>query len=147
MVIYTAKLRPNRLLRFLLPLLGVLLALVLLRGFLSRSAAPSLTDNDARVRYLQSLGYEVEAQPLSSAELTIPSALDGVYADYAALQASQDYPLADYCGRRAVRYTYAVTNYPTGEANVQANLLICDGTVIAGDLCCVALDGWMRALR
>ncbi|HPE15878.1 MAG TPA: DUF4830 domain-containing protein [Oscillospiraceae bacterium] len=146
MVIYTAKLQPRRLLRFLLPLLGILIVLLLVRGFLGRSAASSLKDNDARVGYLQSLGYEVEPEPLSSAELTVPLTLDGVYADYAALQEEQGYPLADYCGRRAVRYTYAVTNYPTGEANVQANLLICDGTVIAGDLCSVALDGWMRAL-
>ena len=147
MLIYTAKLQPRRLLRFLLPLIGILIVLVLVRGFLGRSAAPSLAENDARVSYLQSLGYEVEPEPLSSAELTIPGALDGVYADYAALQASQGYPLADYCGRRAVRYSYAVLNYSTGEANVQANLLVCDGTLIAGDLCNVALDGWMRALR
>lgn len=40
--------------------------------------------------------------------------------------------LSKYAGKRVKRYTYEITNYPTGETGILANLLIYKNTVIRG---------------
>lgn len=102
--------------------------------------------NEDRVEYLNSYGWEVVNEPLATQELLIPEEMDDSYNDYLALQSNQGFDLSKYAGKRVKRYTYEITNYPTGEAGVQANLLIYKNTVIGGEVLSPQLDGFLHGL-
>ena len=78
--------------------------------------------------------------------MLIPKEMDESYNEYLALQSGQGFDLEKYTGKRAKRYTYEITNYPTGEAGVQVNLLIYKNTVIAGEVLSPQLDGFLHGL-
>ena len=103
--------------------------------------------NEDRVAYLESYGWAVSAQPIAVEELIIPEAFDETYSQYLELQAGQGFDLTDYCGKRVKRYTYEITNYPTGEAGIQAGLLIYKNTVIGGDVLSPQLGGFIHGLE
>ena len=44
------------------------------------------------------------------------------------------------------RYTYEITNYPTGRTGILANLLIYKNTVIGGEVRSPQLDGFLHGL-
>ena len=96
--------------------------------------------NEDRVAYLAGYGWEVLSEPL------IPEEMDDSYDEYLALQRQQGFDLTRYAGKRVKRYTYEVTNYPTGETGVQANLLIYKNTVIGGEVLSPQLDGFLHGL-
>ncbi len=107
----------------------------------------TVSDASEAAAYLNALGWQVDPEPLETKELVIPRSFTGVYADYAELQASQGYPIAEYGGMRATRYTFRVKNYPTGDETVVADLVVCGQTVIAGDIQSTASDGFMVGLK
>lgn len=80
-------------------------------------------------------------------ELIIPEQFDETYSQYLELQASQGFDLTDYCGKRVKRYTYEITNYPTGESGIQAGLLVYKSTVIGGDVLSAQLGGFIHGLE
>ena len=109
-----------------------------------RAAAASaevkgIRGNDERVEYLAGLGWQVSPSPIATEELLVPETFDDSYAGYLDLQREQGFDLTRYCGERVKRYTYEITNYPTGETGVQAALLIYRNRVIGGQV--QAADG------
>ena len=48
--------------------------------------------------------------------------------------------------KRIRRYTYEVTNYPTGESGVQANLMLYRTTVVGGEVLSPRMDGFVHGL-
>lgn len=156
MFVFTAKLDRKKAVVFVICLallLAAVILLVSLRGGGSKPAEPKHTapsavaDADDAAAYLRSLGWEVEPEPLEVKPLVIPRSFTGVYADYAELQARQGYPIAEYGGMEAVRYSFRVLNYPSGEKEIVADLVVCGQTVIAGDIQSTALDGFMTGLK
>ena len=155
MLIVTAKV-PRRKLAFSVALAALLcccaLALNLSSGAVREvggSAAPDpkgVKSNQDRVDYLASYGWEVVQEPLATQELIIPEEMDESYDEYLALQGEQGFDLAKYAGKRVKRYTYEITNYPTGEVGVQVNLLIYKNTVIGGEVLSPQLDGFLHGL-
>ncbi len=147
MFVFTAKLNKKKLLAALIGLLAAALLLVLLLSTLRAEGAerPAVRSPEEAAAYLQSLGWQPEAQPLEVQELVIPREFAGVYAEYARLQKEQGFELERFAGRGATRYTFRLQNYPGGEA-VVADLLVCDGAVIAGDVQSTALNGFMEGL-
>ncbi|OUN06722.1 DUF4830 domain-containing protein [Flavonifractor sp. An92] len=118
-------------------------------GHVTASAAVSpknIRTNQDRVAYLASYGWEVSADPVAVEELILPEEPDETYQQYLDLQASQGFDLGKYAGKRVKRYTYTVLNYPTGEEDIQANLLLCQNTVVGGDILCTDLDGFLHGL-
>ena len=91
-------------------------------------------------------GWQVLEEPLATEELLIPEEMDESYDDYLALQTSQGFDLEQYAGKRVKRYTYEITNYPTGEAGVQANLMLYRNTVIGGEVLSPQMDGFLHGL-
>ena len=85
--------------------------------------------------------------PIAVEELIIPEQFDETYSQYLELQASQGFELTDYCGKRVKRYTYEITNYPTGESGIQAGLLVYKSTVIGGDVLSAQLGGFIHGLE
>ena len=92
------------------------------------------------------LRWSVSSDPIAVEELIIPEQFDETYSQYLELQASQGFDLTDYCGKRVKRYTYEITNYPTGEAGVQANLMLYRNTVIGGEVLSPQMDGFLHGL-
>lgn len=151
MFIITAKLRKKRLVAgaaVLLCAVAVIGGFALTRDSAVTTAATGekVKTNEDRVAYLESYGWQVETEPLAVEELLIPEEFDESYTDYLALQSQQGFDLTEYAGKRVKRYTYAVTNYPTGEENVQIGLLIYKNTVIGGDVLSAELDGFIHGL-
>ena len=105
-----------------------------------------IRDNDDRVAYLNELGWTVSAEPIATEELLIPDHFDDTYSDYLALQEGQGFDLSRYCGKRVKRYTYEITNYPTGEAGVQVALLVYRSTVIGGEVLSPTTGGFLHGL-
>ena len=115
----------------------------------SAPAAPNpkgVRSNQDRIDYLSAYGWQVSPEPVATQELLIPKEMDDSYTEYLALQTGQGFDLQKYAGKRVKRYTYEVLNYPTGEAGVQANLLICKNTVVGGEVLSPQLDGFLHGL-
>ena len=115
----------------------------------STTSAPSpkgIRTNQDRVDYLSAYGWQIKEEPLASQELIIPDKLDDSYRDYLALQQEQGFELERYAGKRVKRYTYEITNYPSGETGVQANLLLYRTTVVGGEVLSPQLNGFLHGL-
>ena len=102
--------------------------------------------NEDRIAYLADLGWTVEGEPVSVEPLHIPKEPDETYESYFALQSGQGFDLSRYRGRTVTRYTYHLLDYPTGETNVLANLLVCRNTVVGGEILCPDLHGFLHGL-
>ena len=155
MFVFTAKLNRKKAIVAVIVLALLLAAAIILvslrgknGGSMPRKPAPQgIADAADAVRYLNDLGWQVDAEPLEVKHLVIPRAFTGVYADYAALQARQGYPITEYGGMEATRYSFRVRNHPSGGENIVADLVVCGQTVIAGDIQSTALDGFMTGLK
>ncbi|MPM72554.1 hypothetical protein SDC9_119530 [bioreactor metagenome] len=156
MFIFTARLRPGRLLLGAAAVALVVGAVITISGLAaSRSAqmasAPAspkgIKTNDDRVAYLKSYGWEVNPQAIAVEELLIPEEFNETYDQYLKLQSSQGFDLTEYTGKRVKRYAYEITNYPTGETGVQAGLLIYKNTVVGGEVLSSQLSGFIHGLN
>lgn len=160
MFVFTAKFNKRKAVAIVLVLAVILAAIVLIAGFVKNGdSAPDTADGhtvadlsrsvrspEDIVTYLNALGWLVAEEPLEQQEIVIPREFTGVYADYAQLQTEQGFTLEDYYGMEAIRYTYQVLNYPAGEGNVVADVVVCGGEIIAGDIQCIASNGFMHGL-
>lgn len=154
MFIYTAHIPKKKLLAGGVALLcccAVLLTTLLVTAGGAAVAASAevkgIRGNDDRVTFLQSLGWTVSPEPIATEELLIPTKFDDTYADYLALQSGQGFDLSKYCGKRVKRYTYEITNYPTGESGIQVSLLVYKNTVIGGEVLSPVTGGFLHGLN
>ena len=105
-----------------------------------------LKTNEDRVSLLEGYGWIVDKEPLEFMEVRIPEEFDGVYNDYNEIQKRQGMNLEKYSGKRVMRYTYRITNHPSNEEGVVANIIIYKNKLIAGDVCSPKLGGFMHGL-
>ena len=109
------------------------------------SASVSGGTNEERVAYLNSLGWEVQQEPVGTKEVMIPNEFDQVFELYNTVQKQQGFDLAPYKGKICQQFCYQVTNYEA-DATVQATLLVCDGVIIGGDLSSTKEGGFTQPL-
>ena len=155
MFVFTAKLNRKKAIVAVIVLALLLAAAIILvslrgrngNGGARRPESSGIANAADAVKYLNDLGWQVDAEPLEVKHLVIPRAFTGVYADYAALQTRQGYPIAEYGGMEATRYSFRVRNHPSGGEDIVADLVVCGQTVIAGDVQSTALDGFMTGLK
>ena len=100
----------------------------------SVSTAPAADTNDARVKFLTDLGWEVTASPAEASEVKIPRGGDEVFDRYNELQKSQGYDLSKYAGKKVMRYVYQITNFPDAKEPVYATVLVYKDKIIGGDI-------------
>lgn len=105
-----------------------------------------LSDNEERTKFLQDLGWEISETETDVKVVNIPEEFNMVYSAYNKIQKQQGFNLAKHKGDTVEIYTYEVYNYPEKPDNVVAHLIICDGVLIGGDVCCTELDGFMQGL-
>ena len=126
------------------------LVLLLLSIIGRASPAAALPDPRAQVAaaYLTERGWAVDVASCEYAEVTIPERFGEVYRQYNALQKTQGFDLTPYRGRRAARFTFALTENPFPEeaGPVRANVLFVEDAVVAADLCSVGMNGFIRGV-
>ena len=115
------------------------------------SAQASADTNEGRLAFLKSFGWEVSPEPLEVVDVIIPSEFGEVYKSYNDMQKQGGYDLTKYRSKQVKRYTYQVTNYPVADGepadSIRANLLVYDGKIIGGDICSIALNGFMHGFK
>ena len=149
MVIWTARISKRAKAALAVILAGAVLAAVILlagRGGEEDAAGQRLADNGDRVAYLESLGWQVEAEPVETLQFLLPETLEEPYLSSNELQDSQGFDLSACCGKQVARYTYTVTNDPGRPEGVQANLYVCEEMPVAGDILCAGADGFQDTL-
>lgn len=151
MFIFTAKVpKRSHLLPVLLAALIAVVAILFLRAGKSGADGkpPELRaeTNEARVKYLESLGWEVDGEPIEVLRLTLPEELVEPYRSYNELQLKQGFDLAPFLGETLERCTYAVKNYPGRADGCQADLYLSDGFIVAGDIVCTGANGFIATL-
>lgn len=105
-----------------------------------------LKDNEERLAYLRSLGWEITPEPLETLQLVLPESLTENYLAYNQIQLAQGFDLEQYRGKQLTRYTYCITNYPDHPQGVQLNLYICDNRLAAGDIIATGVNGFQSGL-
>lgn len=144
MKMLTLKLKPKTIFGIVLALTGLI---IIILSFASNhfeksesvSAVVSASTDEERRTYLESFGWET-AKEFESKELTIPSDWNDVYNSYNEIQKNQGFDLAEYKGKKVELYTYNITNYEKHTEGVVADMLVCDGVLIGGDVCNTAAD-------
>ena len=149
MLIFTTRFSKKKAVLTVMVIGAVIAALVIFAGHFQKGGnadLPQLTDNPQRVAYLQSLGWEIETEPLETLQFLLPATLTEPYLSYNQLQNEQGFDLSESCGKQVARYTYAVTNYPGRSTGVQINMYVCEDLPVAGDVCCPGSDGFQDIL-
>ena len=130
---------------FIILAAAVLLAVLVL--VCSGPEGAGLDSTEARVEYLASLGWEADPKSEESRTISLPETLEGVLAQYNALQKQQGFDLEPYCGREIDSWSYSLVSYPSGEERVMAQLFTYKGRAIAGDVHSASLGGFMHGLK
>ena len=139
MKMLTLKLTPKRIFGIVLLLVGIIVISV---TFVSNrtseaqsvSAVISAKTDSERRAYLSKYGYKL-ASDCEQKEITIPKKWNDVYNSYNQIQKNQGFDLTDYKGQKATLYTYTVTNYKGKGDCIVADMLVCEGKLIGGDIC------------
>ena len=87
----------------------------------------------------------MQEEYISKKEITIPTEFSDVYIKYNELQKKVGFDLLSFKGAKATVYTYKVTDYKELK-NAYANLIICNGKIIGGDIFTTDLKGEMLPL-
>lgn len=139
MLIMTTKVDKRKLLIAAVAAVAAIALLIVLGGrdsapTASMSTAPAADTNDARVKFLTDLGWEVTPSPTETGEVRIPKAGDEVFDRYNELQRSQGYDLTKYAGKKVMRYVYRINNFPEAKEPVYATVLVYKDRIIGGDI-------------
>ena len=149
MMVMTAKVDLKKILLALAAVAALVLALVLLLGGndTTTTAAPALSANDGRVKFLTDFGWDVTTSPTESGRVRIPEESGEVFDRYNTLQKGQGYDLSKYAGKTVMRYVYRINNYPGATEPVYATVLVYKNQIIGGDVTDTAAKGHIQGFR
>lgn len=149
MLILTAKVNKKKIALILAAVVALVVGLIVLFGGndATPTSAPTVSNNDARVTFLKSFGWEVSTSPAESGQVRIPNESSEVFDRYNTLQKTQGYDLSQYAGKTVMRYVYEVHNYPGATEPVYATLLVYKNQVIGGDITDTAAKGVIRGFQ
>ena len=149
MMMMTAKVNIKKVLIALIAATALIIALVSLLGKNDSepAAVTTMSDNDSRVQFLESQGWQVTTSPKEASQVKIPQEQSPVYSRYNDLQKSQGYDLTEFAGKTVMRYVYEVNNYPNAEQPVYATLLVYKNKIIGGDITDTGAKGAVQGLK
>ena len=150
MMFMTAKVNLKKIVIGLVAAAALIVALILLFGGRSKTeqtATGTVSNNDARVAFLKSFGWDVDTSPTESSQVKIPTETTEVYDRYNALQKSQGYDLMPYAGKTVMRYVYKINNFPGTTEPVYATLLVYKNQIIGGDVTDTAAKGAVQGFK
>lgn len=123
---------------------AIVLALLGLRLLLARADCGT---QEGRLRFLERLGWQVDADSETLERLRLPAELSDTMTEYNRMQKAQGYDLSRHLGESCDVYSYRVTNYPDCGQTVLVTLYVQGRRVIAGDVHSTALNGFMHGLK
>lgn len=149
MLVMTAKVDKKKIAIILAAIVVVVVGIILLvRGNATTpTVSTGVANNDARVAFLKSFGWEVTTSPVESGQVRVPAPGNEVFDRYNELQKSQGYDLSAYAGKTVMRYVYQINNYPDATAPVYATLLIYKNQIIGGDVTDTSAKGTIRSFK
>jgi len=151
MMVMTAKVDMKKILLALGAAAALILSLILLLGGgtedTAATAAPQISGNDARVKFLTDFGWDVTTSPTETGQVKIPAESSEVFDRYNTLQKSQGYDLSKFAGKNVMRYVYKINNYPGATEPVYATLLLYKNEVIGGDVTDTSAKGHIRPFK
>ena len=148
MMIMTAKVNMKKILIVLGAIAALLIGIIALSGSTeTTTTSATASDNDSRVSFLKSFGWEVTTSPVESGQVRIPTETTEVYDRYNQLQQTQGYDLSQYAGKKVMRYVYKVTNFPGATDPVYATVLVHKNQIIGGDVTNTASGGRIQSFR
>ena len=149
MLVMTAKINKKKIAIVLAAALVVILGIALLSGSggAQSTASTNASNNDARVAFLKSFGWEVTTSPTQSSQVRIPGEASEIFDRYNALQKSQGYDLSAYAGKTVMRYVYQIHNYPGATEPVYATVLVYKNQIIGGDVTDTTAKGAVRGFK
>lgn len=150
MMVMTAKVDMKKIAIILAAVVGVILAIVLLfggNGNAEPTGTATVSNNDARVKFLTDFGWDVTTSPTESSQVRIPEEQSQIYERYNALQKSQGYDLSQYAGKTVMRYVYKINNFPGATEPVYATLLVYKNQIIGGDITNTAAKGVVQGFK
>ncbi len=149
MLVMTAKVDKKKIAIAVAVILAVVIGAILI--FSGNDATPTLStnvsNNDARVAFLKSFGWDVTNSPVESSQVLIPAESGEVFERYNALQKSQGYDLSAFAGKTVMRFVYKINNYPGATEPVYATLLIYKNQIIGGDVTDTSAKGVVRSFK
>ena len=149
MMVMTAKVDLKKIALILGAVAAVILGLILLFGgdHTQTTAAAPVSNNDQRVQFLESLGWDVAASPVESGQVRIPETATEVFDRYNNLQKQQGYDLSTYAGKNVMRYVYKVENFPDATEPVYATVLVYKNQIIGGDITDTSAGGKVQGIK
>ena len=149
MMMMTAKVNMKKILIALVAVVALIIALIsFTKGNDADSATvTTMSDNDSRVQFLQSLGWQVTTSPKEASQVKIPTEQTPVYSRYNDLQKSQGYDLSAFASKTVMRYVYKINNYPGATEPVYATVLVYKNQIIGGDVTDTAANGVVRGFK
>ena len=149
MLVMTAKVDKKKIAIILAVVAVAVVGLLLLFGGndTAPTVATGVANNDARVAFLKSFGWDVTTSPVESGQVRIPDQSNEVFDRYNELQKSMGYDLSGYKGKAVMRYVYKINNYPGATEPVYATLLIYKNQVIGGDITDTSAKGKIRSFK
>ena len=150
MMVMTAKVDMKKIALILGAIAAGIIGIVLLFGGSSdaqTTSAPAGSNNDARVKFLQSFGWDVESSPVESSQVRIPENTSEVFDRYNQLQKANGYDLSKLAGKNAMRYVYKINNYPGATDPVYATVLVYKNTIVGGDVTDTSPNGKIQGFK
>ena len=149
MLVMTAKVDKKKIIIVVAAVLAVIaiLALLFSGNDSTPTASTGVANNDARVAFLKSFGWDVTTSPVESGQVRVPENGNEVFSRYNELQKSQGYDLNTYAGKTVMRYVYQINNFPNATAPVYATLLVYKNQVIGGDITDTSAKGGIRSFK
>ena len=149
MMVMTAKVDMKKIAVILGAIAAGIIGIILLfgGGDSQTTSAPAVTGNDARVKFLQSFGWDVAASPVESSQVRIPEEASEVFDRYNQLQKGQGYDLSKLAGKNAMRYVYKVSNFPGATDPVYATVLIYKNQIVGGDVTDTSPKGKVQGFK
>ena len=150
MMVMTAKVNMKKIALILGAIAAGIIGIVLLFGGSSdaqTTSAPAGSNNDARVKFLQSFGWDVESSPVESSQVRIPENTSEVFDRYNQLQKANGYDLSKLAGKNAMRYVYKINNYPGATDPVYATVLVYKNAIVGGDVTDTSPNGKIQGFK
>lgn len=149
MMVMTAKVDMKKVMLILTAIAALIVAAVLLMGgdSTTQTAAPSVSGNDGRIKFLTDFGWDVTTSPVESTMVKIPEETSEVFDRYNALQKGQGYDLSQFAGKNVMRYVYKVNNYPGATEPVYATVLVYKNQIIGGDITDTSAKGHIQGFK
>ena len=149
MFIVTAKFSKKKALIVVFALALVLFSIIVFAGRRSQGEESNIIPVEEAqdiINHLESLGWQVNPDPVEVQAVLLPREFSEVFEAYNEMQLALGFDLRNYKGMEAMRYTFAISNYPGHPEGVVADVLVAQNRIIGGDIQSLRLDGFIHGL-